>query len=44
VVATQSSLTFFSKDDVEKLGSNVWTDQDEWGVGTLLSFDLRQKV
>lgn len=30
VVATQASLHFFDKTEVEASGTNVWTDEDEW--------------
>ncbi|KAF8346949.1 flavoprotein [Amanita rubescens] len=30
VVATKPSLTFYSKGDIKKAGSRVWTDDDEW--------------
>ncbi|KAH7927788.1 flavoprotein [Leucogyrophana mollusca] len=30
VVASKASLAFFKAEDVESLGSRVWTDEDEW--------------
>lgn len=33
VVATNSSLEFYKKEDIEKTGIIVWTDADEWTVG-----------
>lgn len=30
VVATQASLHFFDKEEVESKGTNVWVDADEW--------------
>lgn len=32
VVSTRASLAFFSPEAVEKAGSRVWTDEDEWKV------------
>ncbi|KII91084.1 hypothetical protein PLICRDRAFT_106072 [Plicaturopsis crispa FD-325 SS-3] len=29
-VSTRASLAFFSKDDVQRAGSRVWVDEDEW--------------
>jgi phosphopantothenoylcysteine decarboxylase len=33
VVATNPSLEFYKKEDIEKTGTMVWTDADEWTVG-----------
>ena len=33
VVATNPSLEFYKKEDIEKTGTTVWTDADEWTVG-----------
>ena len=33
VVATNPSLEFYKKEDVEKMGTTVWTDANEWTVG-----------
>ncbi|KIL55969.1 hypothetical protein M378DRAFT_17486 [Amanita muscaria Koide BX008] len=30
VVATKPSLAFYSKEDAQRAGSRVWTDDDEW--------------
>jgi len=30
VVATNPSLEFYKKEDIEKTGTTVWTDADEW--------------
>ncbi|KAF8627370.1 hypothetical protein AX17_006185 [Amanita inopinata Kibby_2008] len=30
VIATRPSLTFYTKEDVKRAGSRVWTDEDEW--------------
>ncbi|KAI5827624.1 flavoprotein [Schizophyllum commune Tattone D] len=30
VVATKPSLAFYSADEIERAGSCVWTDEDEW--------------
>jgi hypothetical protein len=30
VVATEASLTFFNAEDIEKAGSRVWRNKDEW--------------
>ncbi|KAK7692720.1 hypothetical protein QCA50_004353 [Cerrena zonata] len=30
VVSSKASLSFFAKADIEKAGSRVWTDDDEW--------------
>ncbi|KAF8879076.1 flavoprotein [Gymnopilus junonius] len=30
VVATKASLEFYKKEDAEKAGARVWTDDDEW--------------
>ncbi|KAJ7600940.1 flavoprotein [Mycena floridula] len=47
VVATKASLAFFNPQDIEVLGSHVWTDDDEW-TGTykigdpILHIELRR--
>jgi hypothetical protein len=33
VVATNPSLEFYKKEDIEKTGTTVWTDAEEWTVG-----------
>ena len=35
VVATNPSLEFYKRDDIEKTGTRVWTDADEWTVKSL---------
>ncbi|KAI0822065.1 flavoprotein [Trametes gibbosa] len=32
VVATDASLSFYSKEEIEKMGVRVWQNKDEWGV------------
>ena len=34
VVATNPSLEFYKKEDIAKTGTTVWTDADEWTVGS----------
>ncbi|KDR82457.1 hypothetical protein GALMADRAFT_237785 [Galerina marginata CBS 339.88] len=47
VVASKPSLAFYSKSDIEKAGTRVWTDEDEW-TGTfkigdpILHIELRR--
>ncbi|KAH9480364.1 putative thymidylate synthase [Psilocybe cubensis] len=47
VAASKSSLEFYKKEDVERAGSRVWTDDDEW-TGTfkigdpILHIELRR--
>ncbi|CAL1706965.1 unnamed protein product [Somion occarium] len=45
VVSSKPSLAFFSKADVQKAGSRVWTDDDEWDfeIGDpILHIELRR--
>jgi len=44
VVATKPSLTFLSVKDIEKAGSRVWTDEDEWNVGVILKLISREPL
>lgn len=37
VVATNLSLNFYKKEDIEKTGTAVWTDADEWTVSLSLT-------
>lgn len=37
VVATNPSLEFYKKEDIEKTGTTVWTDADEWTVGFMFA-------
>ncbi|KAF8964232.1 flavoprotein [Flammula alnicola] len=30
VVASKASLAFYKKEDIEKAGARLWTDEDEW--------------
>ncbi|KAI0667733.1 flavoprotein [Trametes maxima] len=32
VVATDASLSFYSREDIEKAGVRVWRNKDEWGT------------
>ena len=40
VVATNSSLEFYKKEDIEVTGTTVWTDSDEWTVGLSSSLPI----
>ncbi|EPQ51087.1 flavo protein [Gloeophyllum trabeum ATCC 11539] len=47
VVSTKSSLAFFDAGEIEKAGSRVWTDEDEWAGGfrigdPILHIELRR--
>ena len=35
VVATKISLVFYDPKDIDKAGSRVWVDEDEWQVSPL---------
>ena len=40
VVATNPSLEFYKKEDIEKTGTRVWTDADEWTVSSSPSLPI----
>lgn len=47
VIATKPSLTFFTKQEINDVGSRVWTDEDEWTEGfnigdPILHIELRR--
>lgn len=42
VVATKPSLTFYSEEDIQKAGSRMWSDDDEWAVSSYITSTIAE--